>query len=86
MQYGTSKAFDKQFSKLSQKIKQRAITRFEIFTKNPFEPLLSNHPLKGTWLNYRSINITADIRAVYKEINDNTVYFVVIGSHSELYE
>ncbi len=86
MRYTTSSAFDKQFGKLSKKIRAKAILRLELFIENPFDPLLSNHALHGEWNSYRSINITSDIRAVYREIDDGIVYFAAIGTHSELYE
>ena len=42
-------------------------------------------PLKGL----RSIDITADYRAVYEEIyggDEQTAYFVGLGTHEELYK
>ncbi len=86
MQYSTSKKFDKQFSKLTKSIKVKAIIRLEIFIQDPFETILNNHPLNSKFSDCRSINITADIRAVYKTIEKDLVYFVAIGSHSELYK
>lgn len=85
MRYSTSKKFDKQFSKLSKNIKEKAITRLKIFIQDPFETILNNHPLNGKFSECRSINITADVRAVYKTMEKDLVYFVAIGSHSELY-
>ncbi len=85
MRYSTSKKFDKQFSKLPESVKEKAITRLRIFIADPFETNLNNHPLSGTFSDCRSINITADIRAVYKTVEEDLVYFVAIGSHSELY-
>ena len=34
---------------------------------------------------YRSINITGDLRAVYKFINEEECIFVIIDTHSNLY-
>ncbi|MFH1233736.1 MAG: hypothetical protein V1649_03770 [Patescibacteria group bacterium] len=34
----------------------------------------------------RSINITGDIRAVYEQISKDKVLFVIIASHSKLYD
>ncbi|MEK7185097.1 MAG: type II toxin-antitoxin system mRNA interferase toxin, RelE/StbE family [Patescibacteria group bacterium] len=91
MQYFLSKNFEKQFRKLSKKIKDRALEKLRLFTTNPRDRHLNNHHLAGEWTGYRSIDITADIRAVYKEMNKdkdgtNIVRFDSIGSHSELYE
>jgi addiction module RelE/StbE family toxin len=59
------------------------------FSKNPQDPQLNNHPLKKQWQGYRSIDITADWRAIYKEIQEGqktVAYFVTIGTHKELYK
>jgi len=86
MQYVLSKKFEKQFSKLQTNVKNKVITQFEIFTKNPFDKKLKNHALSGKQKGQRSINITGDIRAIYEEIEkDVLVIFIAIGSHSDLY-
>ncbi|MEI6345621.1 MAG: type II toxin-antitoxin system mRNA interferase toxin, RelE/StbE family [bacterium] len=85
MRYLTSKKFERQFSKLSKGVKERAIMRIELFLKDPFVSLLNNNQLKGEWANCRSINVTPDIRLVYEMVEENVAYFVAIGSHAELY-
>lgn len=84
MQYIISKRFDKNFSKLSKKIKTQAINRFEKFILDPIDESLNNHKLHGKWSKYRSINITGNIRAIYVQ-EGNIASFIDIGSHSELY-
>ncbi|HRY62334.1 MAG TPA: type II toxin-antitoxin system mRNA interferase toxin, RelE/StbE family [Candidatus Paceibacterota bacterium] len=78
------KRFIKQHKNLK-KIWDKFDERFILFTKDPNHPLLNNHPLHGKYDNYRSINITGDIRAVYKEVNKDLVIFIALGTHSELY-
>jgi hypothetical protein len=57
--------------------------------KNPFLVELNNHELN--WKKYiwcRSINITWDYRAVFKELSNKNyefVEFIYIWTHSELY-
>lgn len=58
--------------------------RFDLFLDNPQHPLLKNHPLKGEWNGYRSINITGDWRAIYFQVGENII-FVDLGTHSQLY-
>lgn len=77
--------FDKQYKKLRTPEKKKAQERLLLFLQNPFHPVLNNHPLKGKYLDYRSINITGDLRAIYKLISENEVIFVNIDSHSNLY-
>lgn len=63
--------------------------RILLFSKNPDDSQLNNHPLKKRFEGYRSIDITSDWRAVYKEIlkGDETIaYFVALGTHSQLYK
>ena len=57
-----------------------------MFVQNPFSPSLHHHPLSGEFSNYRSINITGDYRALYKQIDKNHVIFVKLGTHSQLYK
>jgi addiction module RelE/StbE family toxin len=86
VRYSISKTFEKQFSKLPRKIKNKAVTQLEVFIDNPFHVSLNNHQLNGEWSDYRSININGDMRAIYKDIDSTFVHFVAIDSHSELYE
>ena len=79
------KDFTKDLKKQSLKVRDKTKERLYIFRHNPFDPVLNNHFLIGKWKGYRSINITGDIRAIYKQINDNTVIFVALGTHSQLY-
>ncbi len=79
------KNFEKQYGKLRGKEKQKFKERRNIFLNYPFQPVLNNHPLKGKFKGYRSINITGDLRAVYKLLNEETAIFVAIDTHSNLY-
>lgn len=79
------KNFDKKYKKLKQEQKKRAKERLALFLENPFSPILENHPLKGKYKSYRSINITGDLRAIYKFVNEQECIFVTIDTHSNLY-
>lgn len=64
---------------------KEAITKF---SKNPQDSQLRNHSLKREYLGYRSINITADWRAIYEQKQEGKkliAYFVLFGTHKELY-
>lgn len=63
-----------------EKLKQR----LKLFGQDKFNPVLNNHSLKGRYLGYRSINVTGDLRAIFK-ISGNDVIFVAVDSHSNLY-
>ena len=77
--------FDKQYKKLEKSGQEKARQRLILFLENPFNPILNNHPLKGKYLDYRSINITGDLRAIYKMVGENDAVFVAIDTHPHLY-
>ena len=81
----TTKSFDKQFTKLSPKNKQQFKGRVEIFRRNPFDPTLRNHALKGKYLGYRSIDVAGDLRALYTFRGNTVIILGFIGTHSQLY-
>ena len=76
--------FEKNYKKLSSKGKNELKERLVLFAKDEFNPILNNHALKGKYLGYRSINISGDLRALYKT-EGNQIIFVAINSHSNLY-
>ena len=77
--------FKKQYRKIPEKIKQRFKERLAIFGQDPFNPILRNHGPAGRFEGYRSIDITGDIRTIYKTLDEDTVEFAFIGTHHELY-
>jgi addiction module RelE/StbE family toxin len=85
MTFETTKSFDKQYLKLNDKVKTAFRNRATIFVNNPFDARLRNHALKGKYLGYRSIDITGDVRALYKLKNNKVTIFGFIGTHSQLY-
>ncbi|EKD57675.1 MAG: hypothetical protein ACD_57C00192G0008 [uncultured bacterium] len=78
------KDFIKDFKKLPKRTKEKFKERQLFFEKDEFDPVLNNHALKGKWLGYRSINVTGDIRAIFKRESES-VLFVAIDTHSNLY-
>lgn len=80
--------FTKKLKKQSVLIRKNFKERIIIFSKDPDYPKLNNHPLREKWKGHRSIDITDDWRAIYKEIRiggEIIAYFVAIGTHEELY-
>lgn len=82
--------FLRQLKKLKVIIRKSFKIAIEEFSKNPNSPQLNNHRLKRKWVGFRSINITADWRAIYKEsvntYGELIIYFVAIGTHERLYK
>ena len=79
------KSFEKQYKKLKSSGKERFKQKIKVFLVDEFDPLLNNHPLKGKYQGYRSINVTGDLRAIYKRGNRGRIIFVAIDSHSNFY-
>lgn len=78
------KKFSKQFERLPKKVKIKFEERLRIFITDNFSPELNNHSLYGEWSNHKSIDITGDIRAIFKEDGD-FIIFKAIGTHHQLY-
>ena len=79
--------FKKLLKKAPKEIQKALVDRIDLFTNNPYHPLLRNHALKGIYQGHRSINITGDWRALYEEYEDRTIaYFTSLGTHSQLYK
>ena len=82
-----SKVFDKALKKSPIEIKIAFRDKLKFFTSDKFHPLLNNHALLGKYKGYRSINVTGDWRAVFREFeNGELIYFEIIGTHSQLYK
>ena len=79
------RSFEKKFVKLDPKLKAKFKERRNLFLQNQSHPLLNNHPLTGDRQGQWSINITGNWRAIYEFKNKNTVVFVDINTHSNLY-
>lgn len=85
MQIYRTHDFVKQYSKLSPKIQNQFGQRFLLWVENPNDQRLRTHPLKGKYAGYWSMNVTGDVRALYKYDGETIVIFALIGTHSELY-
>ena len=79
--------FLKQLDKKPAKIRLAFVQRAKIFEKDRFDYLLNNHALGGKYQGCRSINITGDWRAIFREFdNYSVVSFETLGTHSQLYK
>ncbi|MBM3209118.1 type II toxin-antitoxin system mRNA interferase toxin, RelE/StbE family [Candidatus Shapirobacteria bacterium] len=82
-----SQRFVKSLRKAPRKIQIAYRTRLELFLTDKYYPILNNHALTGKYREYRSINISGDWRAIFREFeNGNVVYFDFLGTHSKLYK
>lgn len=79
------KNFVRAYKKLGKGEKNKFKERRDLFLQNSFHPLLHNHALQGKYQGYRSINISRDLRVVYKELKRDVSLFVDVDTHSKLY-
>jgi len=79
------KSFEKSLKKQTKNVQNSFARTFRIFLQDPFHYSLNNHALKGNYLGRRSINVTGDVRAIYK-IKTNYIIFMEIGTHAQLYK
>jgi len=81
--------FEKLLRKAPRLVRRAYQQRLTIFLRDQFHPFLNNHLLIGSYKGYRSINVTGDWRALYKEIiidDDRLIIeFHLLGTHSQLY-
>jgi addiction module RelE/StbE family toxin len=78
--------FSKQYDRAPAKVRKSFDKRLHLFQENKFHPLLNNHALSGKYRGYRSINVTGDWRAIFRELEGgDVVYFDALGTHSQLY-
>jgi addiction module RelE/StbE family toxin len=80
-----SKKFGKNYRKLISKMREKFKESRNLFIVDPFNSVLNNHPLHGEYAGCRSINITGDYRAIFYHESDDTVRFIAIGTHHELF-
>ena len=59
--------------------------RTALMHADPLHPLLNNHKLNPPFQGYRSINISGDIRLVYKKLGPDLYYLRAVGTHHQLF-
>jgi len=77
--------FARQFKKLPKDIKDAAIEKEKIFRKNPFDPKLKTHKLKGRLSDFWSFSILYSYRIIFDFSDENTIRFYSVGDH-DIYE
>ena len=86
MRVDFTKPFNEQFEKLPRKRQEQVRAAVASFLEDVADPSLRNHALKGEWLGYRSISAGGDLRIHFKMVNELSVLFVAVGTHSQLYK
>ena len=79
------RSFKKKYRKLREGERRRCDSRLKIFENNSFHSILNNHSLSGEYEGSWSINIGGDLRAIYKYEIPDTIIFVDIDTHHNLF-
>ncbi|HJZ05934.1 hypothetical protein A2634_01505 [Candidatus Amesbacteria bacterium RIFCSPHIGHO2_01_FULL_48_32] len=69
----------------NQKLTSKTIERVGLFKQDPKNPLIKDHALTGTHFGHRAFWITGNIRVIYEKLDENTVLFLDIGTHPQVY-
>ncbi len=86
MQLIRHKNFTKQYQQQNSKQQDLIDKAIFAFYKNPFDPKLRNHSLKGKYKGCNSIDAAFDLKIIFKqEKNYVVVVLLKVGSHNQLY-
>ncbi len=77
-----SSKFKREYKKLSLKIKTRAEKQEILFRKNPFDPKLGTHELKGRLKEFWAFWIDNKNRIIFEFVDKDTIWFHSAGDHS----
>lgn len=80
------KFFQKKLKKRTEKERKRWKDRLRIFVSDQNDPILNNHALNGKYFGCRSVNVTGNLRAIYKIQDSNVALFIDIDNHPNLYK
>jgi addiction module RelE/StbE family toxin len=81
-----SKTFARQYDNALPPVQEIFKKRLRIFLQDKSDPILNNHPLKGKMKGCRSINVGGDWRAIFEESPGGDIFFLLLGTHSQLYK
>lgn len=83
-----SRKFLKHFKKRvipDKKLSQQFNLRVKQFSINQKHTFLKDHQLKGSKSHLRSFSITGNVRILYRDLGNNTVILIDIGTHNQVY-
>ncbi len=81
-----SSKFAREYKKLPKPVKLAAEKLEATFRKDPFDPKLKTHKLKGRLQSFLSFSIGFKYRIIFELSKDKkTVYFLSVGDH-DIYE
>jgi len=82
MQIFYSTKFEKEYKKLPLHLKILSEEKEKIFRKNPRDPRLNIHKLKGKLSGYYAFWIDQKYRIIFEFTKKDTIWFHSVGDHS----
>jgi len=80
-----SSKFKREYKKLPLRVKEKSERNEVFFRKNPFDPKLGTHKLKGRLRNFWAFWIDGRYRIIFEFGDNDMVWFHSAGDHS-IYE
>ncbi|MDP2630903.1 MAG: type II toxin-antitoxin system YafQ family toxin [Candidatus Uhrbacteria bacterium] len=77
-----SSKFKREYKKLSLKVKMRAEKKEILFRKNPFDPQLGTHKLKGRLKEFWAFWIDEKNRIIFEFADNDVIWFHSAGDHA----
>ncbi len=74
--------FGREYRKLPLTVKKVAEQKEKIFRKDPFDPRLKTHKLKGPLKGFWSFSIDGKYRIIFELAVKNEVWFHSVGTHN----
>ena len=74
--------FVREFKKLNTVLKNKVISKINLFKKSPSNQTFRLHKLHGDFSDCWAFSIDYKHRMVFKYLSENEVIFIVIGDHS----
>ncbi len=85
MEIKLSPRFKKSFTKLHPRVQRKAIEKIVVFRKNQFDPRLNTYKLHGERKGEWAYSVDYSYRIVFVFLGNDTVLYLDIGTHDELY-
>lgn len=83
-----SNKFKKNFNKripINSPLDKKYQERLKLFNKQTNDPFIKSHKLAGKFQGYSAFSITGDIRVIYVQESEDTVLFIDVGTHNQVY-
>lgn len=77
-----SSKFEREYKKLSDKLKKTAEKKENIFRENSFSPQLDTHKLSSRLKGYWAFSINKKYRIIFELAKEGVVWFHSVGDHS----